>query len=242
MTIPVIRSLCILSAILAVAVFLCGCTSTSPFSSATPAQTTTPVPENTTVPATTATPVPTPTPMFSDTLAVGDVFPFGSGDVASEATVYRYWLNSTYHWFNYQDNKYYTQKPQAGYQYLIIFLDMVNNGNVRVWPPNSGSIFVWYNGSQYYTDPDHYLPDKLSDKDDKGIRIQEIEYIHQLHNSGYVEDFGYSHGGQLGFLYPGTSNALDGYLIYLVPDTLTPDQTYIQIAFNNNDTAVWKLA
>ncbi|MDD1702508.1 MAG: hypothetical protein LUQ31_05975 [Methanoregula sp.] len=232
----------LLAGLAVAALLVCGCTGPSLFPRATPATTATPAPQNTTVPTTTATPVPTPTPMFSDTLAPKAIFPFGCGNVTSEGTVYRYWLNSTYHWRNNQDNKYYTQNPPAGYQYLIIFIDLVNRGDTRVWPPNSGTIHVWYNGNEYFTDPDHYLPDQLYDKHDKPIQIQEIEYFHQLHSSEYVSDFEYSHGGELGYLYPGESNAEDGYLIYVVPASLTPDQAYVQIAFNNNDTAVWKLA
>jgi hypothetical protein len=53
--------------------------------------------------------------------------------------------------------------------------------------------------------------------------------------------FGFSHGTELGYLYPGMSNAVDGYIIYEVPQSLTPEKTYVEIPFNTKDHAVWKL-
>jgi hypothetical protein len=43
-------------------------------------------------------------------------------------------------------------------------------------------------------------------------------------------------------VYPGEGNAVDGYIIYEVPASLTPDKTYVEIVFNGHETAVWKLA
>jgi hypothetical protein len=36
---------------------------------------------------------------------------------------------------------------------------------------------------------------------------------------------------QLSHLYPGRSNAIDGYLVFEVPALLTPEKTYAEIAF-----------
>ena len=37
------------------------------------------------------------------------------------------------------------------------------------------------------------------------------------------------------------SNAVDGYIIYEVPQSLTPEKTYVGIPFNTQDQGVWKL-
>jgi len=240
---PLPTSLCILGAVIAL-LLAAGCTA-APHAPAGTASTTVTTPVvNTTftvVPATTAV-APTPTAMFPAALALKENFAFGTGDVASEATIYRYWLNDTYQWHNTMDNKFYTQSPPKGDRYLIIFVNIVNRGNTRVWPPSAGNIHLWYAGKEYRQDPDHYLPDKIRDKDDQPVAIGEIQYYHQLYSTELVSDYGYSHGEKLGFVYPGESNALDGYLIYVIPASLIPEQTYVQIAFNGNDTAVWKLA
>jgi hypothetical protein len=193
-------------------------------------------------PAITTTQPASPVQQFPGALALRETFPFGSGDVASTGTVYRVWVNDTYHWYNIMDNNYYTQSPPSGYKYLIVFIDLVNNGNTRVWPPGPADIHLWYNGTEYFQDPDHYLPDPSVENEAPPVTIQEIEYLHNLENSELVEDYGYSHGNKLDYLYPGVSNALDGYLIYVVPAALTPDKTFVQIAFNGKDVGVWNLA
>jgi len=179
---------------------------------------------------------------FPDARALKETVTFGSGDVASEATVYRFWLNDTYQWHNTMDNNYYTQYPGKGSRYLIVFISMVNRGNTRVWPPSSAAVHLWYDGKEWPLDPEHVLPDQTKGINDMTIRIGEIQYYHQLYSSELVTDYGYSHGKKLNFLYPGESNALDGYLIYEVPASLEPDQAYVQVVFNGNDSGVWRLS
>ena len=236
-------SLCVLGAVIAL-LLAAGCTA-APHAPAETASTNATAPVvNTTitkVPATTAV-TPTPTAMFPAALALKEKFDIGTGDVASEATVYRYWLNDTYQWHNDMDNKYYTQSPPNGDRYFFVFISIVDRGNTRVWPPSADAIHLWYAGNEYALDPDHFLPDTVNNPNVKPLEIGEIQYDHQLYSTELVSDYGYSHGEKLGFVYPGESNALDGYLIYVVPASLTPDQAYVQITFNGNDTGVWKLA
>jgi hypothetical protein len=49
--------------------------------------------------------------------------------------------------------------------------------------------------------------------------------------------------GQGFFITPGSSNAIDGYLIYEVPDTVAADlkDTYVQISFNSISPTRWRL-
>ena len=170
-----------------------------------------------------------------------DGFPFGEGNVASEGTVYRIWVNDTYSWHNDKDNNYYVQQPKAGTKFLFVFVNLFNKGDTRVWPPTSGGINVLYQGNVYSPDPSHYLPDKSSNRDATPVEVKEVQYFSKFFGSEYVEDFGYSHGTQTSYLYPGKSNAIDGYLIYQVPDTFTPSQGYARIVFNGKDTGVWRL-
>jgi hypothetical protein len=197
------------------------------------------------VPTTTAQLTLTSTPdPFPHALTLKQVFPFGNGSVASEGTVYRYWINETYHWLDNLDNHYYTapEQPMPGYKYLFIFVRMENIGTTRVWYPPATIIAVHYNGNTYWPDSSHYLPDKATDEKDTPVLIQEVQYFQKLDGSEYVEDFGYSHGTHPDFLYPGASNALDGYIIYIVPDSLSANDTYVDIPFNDQDRGIWKLA
>ena len=206
---------------------------------AVPAVTTTiPVTPVTTVVTTIPTPVPDP---FPDALKIKDSFTFGSGEYVSEGTVYRVWMNDTYQWHNDMDNKYYPQVPKGDKKYLFVFVDVYNNGTTRVWPPTSNNVKVYYQDTWYSPDPTHYIPDKGKNLKSTAIEVKEIQYYSKLFGSEYVEDYGLSHGSQTAFLYPGKSNAIDGYLIYEVPGSLRLDKTYVQIAFNGNDMATWKL-
>jgi hypothetical protein len=218
---------------LIILVAVAGCTGSS---APVPATTPPPSPIPTIIPA---TPAPDPYP---HTLSLGQEFPFGSANVASEGTVYRYWMNDTYQWLDNMDNHYYTKTPTEGNKYLFIFVRMANNGTTRVWYPPASSIAIDYNGVTYLPDPDHFIPDTASDPKTKPIKIREVEYFSKLNGDEYVEDFGFSDGSATTFLYPGTSNALDGYIIYTVPVSLTPNVTYVKIPFNGQDLGIWKLA
>jgi hypothetical protein len=220
-----------------------GCTGTDILGGLAPTPSATPAPVDTTLITTVPTPELTTIPLpYPQARARGEKFPFGSGRVASNGTVYRYWINDTYHWHNDMDNRYYTEKPAAGYRFLFVFVQMTNSGDTRVWYPPARTILVHYDGTTYTHDYTHYIPDKAGDRDAAPVEIQEIQYFGKLSGDEYVEDFGYSHGTTADFLYPGTSNSLDGYIIYQVPASLTPEKTYVEITFNGQDTGIWNLA
>lgn len=177
-------------------------------------------------------------------LHLKQIFNFSSGKTASEGTVYRYWLNDTYQLFDPRETRYVTKHPAVGNRYLILFVSTVNRGTARNLPVKAANVMVHYNGMTYYPDPTHVLPKTQKNVDSPAeiIRIGEIEFLHKFHGSEYVEDFGYSHGAELAYLTPGESNAIDGYIVYEVPASLAPEKTYVEIVFNSQDVAVWKLA
>jgi len=184
------------------------------------------------------TPVPDP---FPDAYQVKELFSFNEGRYASRATVYRYWMNATYQWHNDMDNRYYTEKPKQGFKYLFVFVNIENIGTDGYPYPKSGMIRVHNDGDVYYVDPSHHLPDKSTDRDAIPVEIKEVETQSDYFNLERVEDYGYSHGTTQDFVYPGQGNAVDGYLIYQVPVYLKPADTYVEIQFDSNDRAAWKL-
>jgi hypothetical protein len=202
-------------------------------------ETSTPIP--TTVPPTTPpTPVPDP---FPDAYSIGELFYYNEGKYASRATVYRVWMNETYHWHNDLDNRYWTEPPYPRPQlkYLLVFVNIENLGSDGYPYPKSNMIVVHNGGNIYHVDTAHYLPNKASDLKATPIEIQEIEYQPDYFNLEHVEDYGYSHGTTQDFVFPGKGNAIDGYLIYQVPVSLKPEDTYVEIVFDGQDRAVWKL-
>lgn len=212
---------------------------------ATPIPTTTvatPTPAPTTI-VTTAAPTAPPDP-FPDAYKLRELFSFNEGKYKSRATVYRYWMNETYHWHNDMDNKYYTEpdRPKPGYKYLLIFVNIENLGSDGYPYPKSNLIVVHNGGNVYKVDTTHYLPDKAGNLKATPIEILEVQQQSDYFNLEHVEDYGFSHGTTQDFVYPGQGNAVDGYLIYIVPDSLAPESTYVEIVFDGQDRAVWKLA
>jgi len=209
-----------------------------------PTPTPTPSPTPTATPtaiATTVIPTPTPDP-FPNAFALKELFPFNEGKYASRATVYRYWMNETYQWHNDLDNRYWTQKPKAKNKYLLVFVNIENIGSDGYPYPKSNMIVVHNGGNIYRIDTSHYLPDKAGSPKATPVEIQEIQQQPDYFNQEHVEDYGYSHGTTQDFVYPGQGNTVDGYIIYEVPMSLKPENTYVEIVFDGQDRAVWKLA
>jgi hypothetical protein len=211
---------------------------------ATPTPTTiaTPTPAPTILVTSTA-PTPPPDP-FPDAYKIRELFNFNEGKYKSRATVYRYWINETYHWHNDMDNKYYTEpgRPKPGYKYLLIFVNIQNIGSDGYPYPKANMIVVHNGGNIYRVDTTHYLPNKAGDKKATPVEILELESQSDYFNMERVEDYGFSHGTTQDFVNPGQGNAIDGYLIYIVPASLTPENTWVEIVFDGQDRAVWKLA
>ena len=178
---------------------------------------------------------------FPDAYKVKELFNFNEGKYASRATLYRYWMNATYQWHNDMDNRYYTEKPKQGFKYLFVFVNIENIGKDGYPYPKSSMIRVHNDGDVYYVDSTHYLPDKATDRKAIPVEIKEVETQSDYFNLERVEDYGYSHATTQDFVYPGQGNAIDGYLIYQVPTSLKPEDTYVEIQFDSNDRAAWKL-
>ena len=87
----------------------------------------------------------------------------------------------------------------------------------------------------------HYKPDKAGHDEATPIEVKEIHYFQKLNGNEYTEDFGFSHSMALDCLYPGGSNAIDGYIIYEIPQSLISEETYVGISFNAQDQGIWKL-
>jgi hypothetical protein len=190
---------------------------------------------------TTAAPTPTPEP-FPNALPLKAVALFGNGTKwTTDVTVYRVWINDTYQMWSPNDNRYYTQVAPAGKKYLIAFIDLANRGTDRAPLPPQANLNILYNTDTISPDPTHILPNQKVDSPPQIVRIGEIEFTKKLYASEYVEDFGYSHGQKLGYITPGESNAVDGYVVYEVPGTLTTETSYLRILLPGTDPAIWKL-
>jgi hypothetical protein len=213
--------------------FFGGCTSSSPSETPAPVQT----PAATTV-AVTPSPTPTSVP-YPDALPLNAYTDFGSGTMTGSATVYRYLAVSEYNWtapsFNSPheqaassgpfDRQYgfNNERPKAGNTFLFIFVRVSDTGTKALYAP-SAQQFVVYTGGKTY----NYSPVHSSDVTINGV-------------SGTQYDFQIGRGGEVGYILPGDSNSADGYLIYEVPASFSPDTTYVLSNLDYKTQVVWKL-
>jgi hypothetical protein len=195
--------------------------------------------------ATTAIPAPvTPTrdTRYPDALALKSSFTFGNETKwTSEATVTRIWINDTYRWYSPAELQYVTRVAPAGKTYLFVFLSMVNRGTGRAPLPPQGNVYVISGSDLISPYALHPLPKNDPDATPRLARIAEIEYSRKVYSSEMVEDYGYSHGQKLAYINPGESNAVEGYIIYEVPASIKPENTFVMINLPDQNKPVWVL-
>ena len=215
-----------------------GCTGNSP-----------PVPADTTVPTTataiqslTPTTIVTITPTvvpYPNALALNQYATFGSADMIGQATVYRYDIKPNYNWtspsFNSPreqsaasppldlQNGFNMETPREGNTFLFIYIRVQNTGKKAVYAPSARQFVVFSDGKAY-----NYSSVHSSD-----VVIDKV--------SGTQYDYQIGEGGTVGYIQPGGSNTADGYLIYELPATFSPDATYVVCNLDYQNSVEWKL-
>jgi len=183
-----------------------------------------------------------PDTRYPNALKLKSAFTFGNGTAwTSDAIVNRIWINDTYRWYNPKELQYDTRIAPAGKKYLFVFLSMVNHGTERAPLPPMGNIYVICDGAMISPYSLHPLPKQDVDSTPRIARVAEIEYSRKVYSSELVEDYGYSHGQRLAYINPGESNAVEGYIIYEVPVSATPEKTYVTMVLPDKNQAVWVL-
>jgi hypothetical protein len=220
-----------------VVLFCSGCISTSP---QVPVQTPGPTPSMTTAAPATPTFIPTPVASpFPEALTIGQYATFGSGDQTGKATVFRYELTPNYNWttpsFNSpgeqaaasQPNEiergYNTEMAKPGDTFLFIHVSVIDTGTSAVYAPSPSQFVVYADGSLY-----NYTSVHGSD-----VVIDKF--------SGTQYDYQIGRGGTVGYIQPGESNKAEGYLIYEVPASISPHDTYVLANLDYRTQAVWRL-
>ena len=209
-----------------------GCTSTSP-----PVQTQTSVP---TIAVAALSPIPTATAVpFPNALSLNQYASFGSGNAQGKATVYRFEVKPNYNWTSPSWNSaheqaaaspplelqrgYNMEKPQEGNTFLFIYVTVQNTGSSAVYAPSAKQFVVISDGKAYNYSSVHG-PDVIVDT------MSGTQYDYQIDSTGAV-----------GYLQPGESNKADGYLIYEVPASFSPDTTYVVCNLDYQNRVAWKL-
>jgi hypothetical protein len=217
--------------VLFIVLLFSGCTSTSPQ-----------VPAPTPVPTIAAVVILSPTPTavpFPNALALNEYATFGSADMIGKATIYGYAIKPSYNWTSPSWNSpgeqaaasqpieiqrgYTMEKPQEGKTFLFVYVRVLNPGKNAVYAPTAKQFVVNSNGTL-----NNYSPVQGSD-----VIIDKVP--------GTQYDYQIGRGGVVGYVQPGESNAAEGYLIYEVPATFSPNSTYVVSNLDYQNQAVWKL-
>jgi hypothetical protein len=219
-------------AVLVLLVVFCGCTGTPP--APQPIVTATQI---TLSPTPAPTLVPDPYPNAS---APNVPVPFGSGKKTGEMTVYGYTIKPNYSWVDPSWNSpreqvasskpletqkgYNTKKPLDGNTFLFVFVNVASTGTESVWAPSPKQIVVVSEGKTY-----------------EYSSLASAQTIVDG-EPGKEYDFQIGTGGTGGYIQPGKSNTVKGFLIYEVPASLSPAKTYVIATPDSQTQGVWKLA
>ena len=211
----------VLITFLLIAILAAGCgQKASPQVQETPSVTTepaTPPPDTPLMaPLTIASPEP-----FPSALSLGTSYRYGRDDIAMEVAVYRVRVMDEYEWWSPQWGKYYNTTPKAGNHFLFAFVLLIDRGTARARLPSPSMFVLHGDGGSYLQATDR----------DNSLRIKGID----------VKQYDFSFENTGGWIDPGESNKVDGFLLYEVPVSIMPDHAYLEATFSSQAAAVWKL-
>jgi hypothetical protein len=186
----------------------------------------------------TASPSPTAHP-YPDAKPLNAPAAFGTKDMTGTATVTKILQKQDYNWTSPSwrsprqqaayapplevQQGFNTEKPADGSRFLFVYFMVKNTGTSAIFAPSPQQIVVAGGGKTY-----SYRPVSDADVTIDGITGRQYDYL-------------IGSGGTGGYIQPGGSTMAEGYLIYEVPDTLTPDQLFVVANLDYQTQAAWKL-
>ena len=184
----------------------------------TPSVTTPPATTPVTTEAPQVTAVPEP---FPGALALGAPYRYGREDIGMEVTVYKVKVMDEYDWWSPKWGRYWNTSPNRGNHFLFVLVRFIDRGTARALLPAPHTLVLRSDGNSYV---------ETTDRDNslwiKGIDVKQYEY--------YFED-------TAGWIDPGESNRIEGFLIYEVPESVEPANSYIDVIFSSKANATWRL-
>lgn len=172
----------------------------------------------------------------------------GYKDLDFYVTCYGYKILESYHFWNLYDNKYYEVIPkEPNHKFLFVFIqyytDVVSGDDVRNWLPDEYRFTVAYNNTAY-------TPIAFNQE----VRIQELENTYTKNDDSRIQYYGQwvrqpLWGEEAGkptsqphlISYGGKSNAIDGYIVYEIPNEAEPKDLSVYGSFFSFGYAEWLL-
>jgi len=167
----------------------------------------------------------------------------GLQDMIVNVSVYDYEMFDSYQWYSPGTAKYFYQRAPKGMKYLFVFIRMELEGTTSRNDPFAFAYSSKYYGAQYQG---RLWPE--DDQHQKGIEIKEMQ-THQTVQGMQPFDYGWARlykGNRDEYIFTdtisvGKSNAMDGYIIYVIPEGAGPDDVIITADFQGWGVAWWKL-
>lgn len=201
-------------------------------------------PEATPAPATpmltTAVPTAGAENPYPNASAMNVKVPFGTKGMTGTAAVTKYYIRPVYSWTspswrsareqatyapgNEPQTGFNTEKPAEGSTFLFVFMKFSADGSQPLYVPSPSQVAVAAGGKVY-----QYRP-----VSDSGVVIEGI--------TGTQYDYLVGKGGTGGYVQPGASNDVEGYLIYEIPENLPPDRIYVLANLDYQTRGEWRLA
>jgi hypothetical protein len=230
-------------------------------------KTPTPTPVPVTVP-TTSPPTPRPTPEAVRTIAPYPVDLFAPGerwegqwfqwwrknvqgnkDLNVGIIVYRHAFLDYYTWYNNAMGNYYVQKPSKGNRYFAVWVHEEIIGNTTEFDPS-----MWiFNQDAFTLQVKDRLINTYPDIHNPVNRIREFDRMHDYYDTVTAVPFGYhiiftgsnpETGGyvaeRLGWLRMGEGNAVDGYILYEIPENTMEEDILLIGSFSTFGSAYWR--
>lgn len=211
----------------------------------------------------------TPSVPLKDALSLREIYQYGNPDRRCLATVYNTTVLPFYFWWLIDYNRFVPETPAPGNKFIVVFVRIEDDGSKSAIVPSADAITVTYKGTTYTHEPyfnTSYLSDWQIDYYESHLDKLPYQWIREIgpmkrdyayltgynifwenltttdnETTVYQPDFDIN--GKGFFIQPGSSNAIDGYLIYEVPDAVASDlkNAYVQIAFNSISSTRWRL-
>jgi hypothetical protein len=159
--------------------------------------------------------------------------------MTGQVTVTRYTIKPNYNWTSPSWNSpleqvaasppldlqrgYNMEKPREGSTFLFVFIRVANTGTKAVYAPSPQQLVVNGDGTIY-----NYRSVAGADVNIDGVVGKQYDYL-------------IGKGGTGGYVQPGESNRVEGYLIYEVLSTLAPEKMYVVGNLDYQTRAIWKL-
>jgi hypothetical protein len=173
----------------------------------------------------------------------------GLKDMSGHIKVYDYRMFTKIHAYDYTENSYYEINAPNGKRFLFIFvkayLDDISGDDTRLYLPREDHFLITAKNTVY--SPDSW---------DKTVRVRELEETWNDNNDyriGYYGVFNtYSKDKQyvktagmvaenVYYVRGGMSNAVDGYIVYTIPDNIDIDDIQVMGNMYAFGTPVWSL-